>query len=62
MDLRLELMAHTLAFQVQRAVMGEDNPRVTFTLDNLGYSHSKNKDYARALKVSCRDVPSIVRS
>jgi hypothetical protein len=33
-------------------MMGQENPRITFTLDNLGYSYSKNKDYARALTVS----------
>lgn len=32
--------------------MGTDHPRCIATLDNLGYSHSKNKDYMAALSVS----------
>lgn len=32
--------------------MGSDHPRVIATIDNLGYSYSKNKDYTAALSVS----------
>ena len=38
--------------QLQRGVMGSDHPRVIATIDNLGYSYSKNKDYTAALSVS----------
>lgn len=37
------------ALDLQRGILGHDDPRVIATLDNLGYSHSKNKDYASAL-------------
>jgi tetratricopeptide (TPR) repeat protein len=45
---------HALMYfsQLQRGVMGHDHPRVIATLDNMGFSYSKNKDYAAALSVS----------
>eukprot|EP00980_Cylindrotheca_fusiformis_P015256 scaffold4243_cov126-Cylindrotheca_fusiformis.AAC.2 len=39
----------TQALDLQRGVMGHDNPRVIATLDNLGYSFSKSKSYTRAM-------------
>lgn len=39
----------TRAIDLQRGIMGHDNPRVIASLDNLGYSFSKNKSYNRAL-------------
>lgn len=40
------------ALDLQQGVLGHDHPRVIATWDNLGFSYSKNKDYASALKVS----------
>jgi tetratricopeptide (TPR) repeat protein len=37
------------ALDLQRGILGHDDPRVIATLDNLGYSYSKHKDYASAL-------------
>lgn len=37
------------ALDLQRGIMGHDHPRVVATLDNLGYSFSKNKSYHQAL-------------
>jgi tetratricopeptide (TPR) repeat protein len=37
------------ALDLQRGIMGHDNPRVIASLDNLGYSFSKNKSYHQAL-------------
>ena len=38
------------ALDLQRGILGHDDPRVIATLDNLGYSYSKHKDYAKALQ------------
>jgi len=38
------------ALDLQRGILGHDDPRVIATLDNLGYSHSKQKDFVNALK------------
>ena len=37
------------ALDLQRGILGHDDPRVIATLDNLGYSYSKNKEFERAL-------------
>lgn len=37
------------ALDLQRGIMGHDHPRVIASLDNLGYSFSKNKFYNQAL-------------
>ena len=37
------------ALDLQRGIMGHDHPRVIASLDNLGYSFSKNKSYNQAL-------------
>lgn len=37
------------ALDLQRGIMGHDDSRVIATLDNLGYSYSKQKEYASAL-------------
>jgi len=45
------ISAFNEALDLQRGVMGSDHPRVIATIDNLGYSYSKNKDYTAALSV-----------
>jgi tetratricopeptide (TPR) repeat protein len=37
------------ALDLQRGIVGQDDARIVSTLDNLGYSYSKLKDYAAAL-------------
>jgi tetratricopeptide (TPR) repeat protein len=37
------------ALDVQRGIMGHDDPKIIATLDNLGYSFAKNKSYNQAL-------------
>jgi tetratricopeptide (TPR) repeat protein len=37
------------ALDLQRGIMAHDDPRIISTLDNLGYSHSKLKEYGAAL-------------
>ena len=34
---------------MQQGIFGHDHPRIVSTLDNLGFSYSKNKEYASAL-------------
>lgn len=47
------------ALDLQRGILpSQDDPRIISTLDNLGYSYSKNKEYARA--VTC--YKSMLRS
>jgi tetratricopeptide (TPR) repeat protein len=47
------------ALDLQRGLLqSQDDPRIISTLDNLGYSYSKNKEYARA--VTC--YKSMLRS
>lgn len=37
------------ALDLQRGILEQDHPRIISTLDNLAYSYSKNKEYARAV-------------
>lgn len=37
------------ALDLQRGIVSHNDPRIISTLDNLGYAHSKSKDYASAL-------------
>ena len=37
------------ALDLQRGIVGHDDPRIISTLDNLGYSYSKLKDYSASL-------------
>jgi tetratricopeptide (TPR) repeat protein len=39
----------TEALDLQRGIVRHDDARIISTLDNLGYSYSKQKDYGRAL-------------
>jgi len=37
------------ALDLQRGILESDHPRIISTLDNLAYSYSKNREYARAV-------------
>lgn len=43
------IQSFTEALDLQRGILGHDDPLIIATLDNLAYSHSKQKDYGSAM-------------